>query len=1059
MSRPPEQDDSTNLSRRTFMQAAGTTAAGLFASAAAGTAAADVGPLDDRLLNWRVAEARKVWDRGYRGRPDRTLGLTDSGVAARHPDLGPWNGARLRPDGNGGVDVVGVEAVERTVPVTEPETFRTDGWSGQAAGTAVERAVAEETEPFEIGSVDGENVLGYRLEATLTWNVDVPEGQPASIHAVLQRDGEDGWEPVRTMGETYVDTVESDNVLETSVEVTPGESYRFAVRPSRGAASWELTVEQQKLVDTGETETRSTLETEAFDGTVLPAPGEVDAATPKTVGWYNEQTDWGDFDVPRDRNGHGTHCSGIMTATGRASTVDPERTEVHEENTVLLPGDFLEYEVTAAAGTSVFASALGTGIVVEIVHDGEVLDATPLRFDSSITDEPTVHDAGEATYTVRVRPTETESAVPVAEQAQAGNPLAGRLEEIAVGAYRHPATTEGDRLENDDTAVHTGVAPNFSLAGFQGLSQPAQDLGDVAADVSRTLNMRAVNMSWGALLGAPLSAFGLLPSTAPALRDMADEGILTVAAAGNSWTPANGNAEPAAVGEAISVVATDPFDGITGYSSGGLGQFNEDVDGFDAKPDVTAPGGDIKPDALAVILLGLPGQLAPADVPSVGTPTPDNVELVRATLNPDPEAELTGIGEATVADTDVPQDHRSIGGTSMASPYVCGVSGLVAQAMEEDAPDAIALPEPADSGFEDTMRLKQVVLATASTTAFTAAPYHNAQLAPSPATYTHGERDPYEGYGRVNPDAAVDAVTRDLLAGESVALGGDRATASTEETVGLDVPFDSRAVAGYVQVPGGDLEASVEFTGYSGGNAGTAAGDPQIDLFVYDAENPADAGDPNIVDSDVGTGGTAAVSTSVDRGSREEPAERTFLVVAKLVDVPGAVNGFDVQANFEFDVDFDPAEAFGPAQVDLEPTGSRSGDGSVFTAGQTNRVEVTVEDFNGELTDAVTVTDRVPDGWTVDEAFGDVERFDAEAGVVVFEPTVTADDLGDGSVTLTYFAEAPEEFADTDTYTIGPATAEAVEVNDLGDGREAGSTEGEFGGTATVVVAGVSTNT
>jgi hypothetical protein len=410
-------------------------------------------------------------------------------------------------------------------------------------------------------------------------------------------------------------------------------------------------------------------------------------------------------------------------------------------------------------------------------------------------------------------------------------------------------------------------------------------------------------MSWGPLLGLPLSAFGLiqedlllLGGNAGPVNNMANEGILTVASAGNSWTPANGNGGPAAVGESISVVATDPFDGISGYSSGGIGTYDGES-GFDFKPDVTAPGGDIKPDAFTGVSINLAesvlnivtdlANLPSVDLPEIDLPVQDNVELVRATQSADPNANVTDPTEATAEDIDVPRDHTGKAGTSMASPYVCGVAGLVAQAMEEDAPEQIALPTPADSGFEDTMRLKQVILGTASTTAFTAAPYHTAKLVPSPALYTHGERDPFEGYGRVNPDAAVDAVTRDLLA--------DAESASYDETLGLDVPFDSRAVAGYVEGTGETLEASVSFDRYSGANRGIAADDAHIDLFVYDAANPADPGEPNIVTSAVGVGGSASVSVDTEDG-------KVYYVVAKLVNVPGVVNGFDVQAQFGFDL-------------------------------------------------------------------------------------------------------------------------------------------------------------
>lgn len=84
-------DNDSGFSRRTFMKTAGLAATASALGVGTGVAGADSG-IDRQFSNLRVREAAKVWDRGYRGRPDRTIGLTDTGVDARHPDLGPWNG-------------------------------------------------------------------------------------------------------------------------------------------------------------------------------------------------------------------------------------------------------------------------------------------------------------------------------------------------------------------------------------------------------------------------------------------------------------------------------------------------------------------------------------------------------------------------------------------------------------------------------------------------------------------------------------------------------------------------------------------------------------------------------------------------------------------------------------------------------------------------------------------------------------------------------------------------------------------------------------------------------
>jgi hypothetical protein len=561
----------------------------------------------------------------------------------------------------------------------------------------------------------------------------------------------------------------------------------------------------------------------------------------KVHGWYVSAFPSGQYSKPRDDNGHGTHCSSIMAGTGEATAVDPERTRVDEGSAVLLPGDVLEYEVDAQAGTGVFATVYGQEVDVFIEGpEGRKLAKSQLFgydasiVDSNLVDHSTVHDEGEATYTVYVKP----AAYRPTQDSSAVADTAARVEGVCVGAFEPPAASDADRSGDGVASLNAGLAPDAGVVGLNGLSGSQTALAKDPDFFTDYFGVRAVNMSWGKVGGAPLGAFAgeVEENTlnfgdgnpAVELRRIAEGGILTVAAAGNYFTPAQGNDLPSGADEAVSVVATGPLDGIVTFSSGGLGTVDEEGVGgnggenddgrLDRKPDVTAPGGQ--------------APIYPASIAS-----PDFYDDIRAAKASDPDS--------TVEDEPA-RDFTLKGGTSMASPYTCGATGLVAQAMEEDAPEDIALPHPTETGFEDVMRLKQVVLATASETVFTAAPYHNVKSIPHPPTYDFGGRDPYEGYGRVNPDAAVDAVSRELPVGQPV-----------REQVGLNVPEDSRAVAGYVSGTG-SYEVSVDFSHLSGGNRGMAKGDPHLDLFVYDAANPADNGEPNVVTRAQATRGRAA---------------------------------------------------------------------------------------------------------------------------------------------------------------------------------------------------------
>ncbi|WP_227380127.1 S8 family serine peptidase [Haladaptatus halobius] len=810
-------EDDARVSRRTLLKSAGIIAGTGVVGAGATANTVGATRVNEPFLNWRVWEASKVWERGYRGRADRTIGFTDTGIDARHPDLGPWNGILV---GFGNKDPDG----------------------------------------------DGQH--------------QHPWGDP------FLKGGDDPFADVD--------------------------------------------------------------------------PDTITPQTSKVLGWYDANDSYGDLEgEPRDQNGHGSHVSSIMAGSGRASTIDPETIQEDEPHAILAAGDLLSYEVEAEAGTGVFGSAYGEfiGLVIE-GPDGRTLDKTDFHeSDATVIDDkgldgsniiaetPTVHQSGIATYTVYIRPKTGETAA------------TGRVNRVSVGAFHDPQTTTGDRTATGSRSLHSGVAPNQGLVGLGGLSDPTLDLGANADWFAQTFNLRSINMSWGYLGGAPIGAVGgTLSTTVEAIRQMADCGILTVAAAGNSNTPANGNSAPAVADEAVSVVATGPFDGIVDYSSGGLGAVDEDELNYYLKPDVTAPGGA-------------------------------TTDLINAAKNGDPsqpESEQPPV-----------RDYIEKAGTSMASPYTNGTVGLIAEAMEVDAPASIALPEPAEMTFDDVMRLKQVLLATASETAFTAAPYHKAHT----PTYDFGGRDPYEGYGRVNPDTAVDAVSREL-------------SGTTAETVGLYIPDDSRAVAGYVTPDPSVLEVSVTFSHLSGGNKAAAKGNPHIDLFVYDAEHPSEHGEPNIVAKEQGIEGNASVQfTAVETNDEGEITDGgTYYVAAKLVDVPGVFNSFDVQAHVDLSVE---------TVMDLIVRGTRTDDGSAFTAGQTDQIDIEIH-----ADTPIIVRDRVPREWDVLEEPSDVSKVvpapDGLSNFVYFDRNGDGVTNGEDATTnhsYTYFAEAPSQTGD---YEFGP---------------------------------------
>jgi subtilisin family serine protease len=999
-------DDTTDyeLSRRTFAKAAGAAAGGGLLGASMGSAAAADDSFETSFANVRVQEARKVWDRGFRGRHDRTLGLTDSGLDARHPDLGPWNGVQAIDDGGTFrlVDPEESKMMRSQVYGSDPDMEATATVEPGAFPAGSEKVL----HTFDVSGTSYDTANNYAkdtmypmydllLEAELSWS---PNANAANdLEFRLDRQAEDGtW---TTVARTATGSMPEQL---NGVELQPDSSYRLVAECYVNTVTQATVTANFAKIRASYEEVGSVFDRGAADGS---------NATPKCVGWADPDSRFGSLDKPRDPNGHGTHCASIMGGSGRASAVHSLVEQDDNMSTVLIPGDTLEYEVSVDPTNGeggVFVSAYGDNLELAIEGpDGREVGSSIIASDTSALDnnvaEAPADSAG--TYTVYVRPADVH-----AQGETVGATLStGRVSAVSVGRLADPSTLESDRDEGE-VSLHSGMAPNAGLVGLQGFSAPVAMLATHGESFTDSFNLRSVNMSWGYTGGLPLGGLGqgLDNGVVANIKTMAESGILSVAAAGNAATPANGNGAPAVADEAISVVATGPRDGISGYSSGGIGANDEDGDGTYMKPDVTAPGGTLTDLAFA----------AKADT------------------------------DTSNFDTDTgPRDYTGKAGTSMASPYTNGTAGLVAEAMEfgAETPEEISLPEPTDTGFEDVMRLKSVLLSTATQTAFTAAPYHRAKA----PVYQHGERDPFEGYGRINPDAAVDAVTRPFMTGLYDLDPKETASDSADATLGLDVPTDSRAVAGFVEAPEGTLDVSLSFSHFSGGNKGMAKGSPWVDLFVYDATSPAANGEPNAVASVEGRQGSGSVSVDVGDGGG------VYYVVAKLVNVPGAVNGYDIQANMNLSFDFERA-----AFPTFTASGRRTDDSTQYTAGQAAEVRVEIDSLSE--VDSAEIRDRVPSEWTVKTVFSDdvVGTTTAENGdTLVHFGSVDAaklsasdsgDEHGDDPGEFSYLVEAPEAAGD---YTFGPAAAVIEDPKD----KSVSNTQATFGGTETNIVLSTST--
>ena len=377
MSEEPTYNSDSTLPRRTFMKAAGATAgAAALGVGGAGSAAAEVDGLDSRLLNWRRVEAKKAWDRGYRGRPDRTLAITDSGLAGRHPGLGPWNGVVAGQDNDGNLVLADVDNPDQEPGYPDPEaeveitdlgvTQEGSGTVGPGAADAgvVDRDVIVTFTPADV--VDEQNpdtdLEPNRLFGELTWE---PQRQDNELF-LEKKVGDGEWEVVASGTNFNPQTGEGESVTANGTD--PEGRYRWVIETYvNGSAAYEFEGGMANIDGPEPAEIDFGLnpngEIDPFEE-IGYEPGQegVDPAAPKTVGWYNEEGRYTNTQRPRDADGHGSHCAGIMSGTGQASVIDYDDTTYEQPRAIVLPGEFIEYDVDVAADSTAFASAIGDNV-------------------------------------------------------------------------------------------------------------------------------------------------------------------------------------------------------------------------------------------------------------------------------------------------------------------------------------------------------------------------------------------------------------------------------------------------------------------------------------------------------------------------------------------------------------------------------------------------------------------------------------------------------------------------------------------------------------------------
>jgi len=281
---------------------------------------------------------------------------------------------------------------------------------------------------------------------------------------------------------------------------------------------------------------------------------------------------------------------------------------------------------------------------------------------------------------------------------------------------------------------YSGVAPYCNIVALRCVEDGLSTTDDVIAAMNWVLN-NYDDIQYN--ITSVVMSFKTIPysNTVRNLANaMVQAGLIVSCAAGNSYSGNNyaGTITPGCADKVISVGAINYNSTLTAYSSQG----GPSRDGYTTKPDIVAPG-------------GVKGDLTYKSRPIYCPDSNDGLYFGEFT---------PGIYENQ--DDVIANDTKGVMGTSFAAPFVAGIGQLIIEAL--GGIDDWNYTE------EESLFVKNLLLLTATETY----PNYRLMLLPGHPEYSptldRGGKDKHEGYGKINPDAAIDAIKNIMMVNSTI---------------------------------------------------------------------------------------------------------------------------------------------------------------------------------------------------------------------------------------------------------------------------------------------------